>query len=119
MNAAGFYKFAHIEQSCYNHYMSEQLEEIKKLTGPVFKRYNIKRAGVFGSVARGEATANSDVDILVDMDSNYDFFDFLQFKQELETSLNKKVDVLEYRAIKPLIRQNILNSEILIYEPER
>ena len=95
--------------------MNSQLEQIKKLSEPVFRRYNIKRAGVFGSVARGEATEKSDVDILVDMDLSYDLFDFLKFKQELEFSLKKKVDLVEYSAIKPVIRENVLKSEVLIY----
>lgn len=96
--------------------MSEEISKIKRLTEPVFKRYQIKRAGVFGSTARGESGAGSDVDILVDMDLSYDLFDFLKFKQELESSLNRKVDVVEYQTIKPLIRENILNSEVVIYE---
>lgn len=102
----------------YNSFMNHSIEQIKKLTEPVFKRYKIRRAGVFGSVARGLATAESDVDILVDMDLSYDLLDFLRFKQELESRLQKKVDVVEYRAIKPLIRENILNSEVVIYGPQ-
>lgn len=99
----------------YNSSMNQQIEQIKKLTQPVFKRYRIKRAGVFGSVARGESREGSDVDILVDMDLSYDLLDFIKFRQELESSLNRKVDVVEYKAIKPMIRENILNSEVLIY----
>ncbi len=98
--------------------MSDQIQEIKRLSEPVFKRYKIKRAGVFGSVARGMANPDSDIDILVDMDLSYDLLDFLRFKQELESNLQKKVDVVEYRAIKPLIRENILKSEVVIYEPQ-
>ncbi len=97
--------------------MSEEIKKIKKLTEPVFRQYKIKRAGVFGSVGRGESRPDSDVDILVDMDRSYDLFDFLQFKRDLETNLKKKVDIVEYRAIKPAIRENILNSEVVIYEP--
>jgi predicted nucleotidyltransferase len=96
--------------------MSTEIQKIKELSEPVFKRYNIKRAGVFGSVARGEQNDQSDVDILVDMESSYDLFDFLQFKRDLETKLNKKVDLVEYSALKPVIRESVLSSEVLIYE---
>jgi len=93
------------------------IEQVKRLSESVFRRYKINRAGVFGSVARGSANEKSDVDILVDMDLSYDLFDFLKFKQELESVLKKRVDLLEYRAIKPVLRENILNSEVVIYEP--
>lgn len=93
------------------------IDEIKKLTVPVFRRYKIKRAGVFGSMASGTSLPDSDVDILVDMDLSYDLFDFLKFKQELEESLQKKVDLVEYQSIKPVIKSSILNSEVVIYEP--
>ena len=96
--------------------MSEQIQKIKRLIEPVFKRYGIKRAGVFGSIAKGTAGAGSDIDILVDMDLSYDFLDFLKFRRELEDQLQQKVDVVEYRAIKPSVKQNILNSEVVIYE---
>ncbi len=95
--------------------MNDQITQIKKLTQPVFSRYKIKRAGVFGSVARGESTLKSDIDILVDMDLSYDLFDFIKFKQELETSLQKKVDLVEYSAIKAVIRKDVLQSEVVIY----
>jgi len=45
------------------------IEEIKKKILPVFKKYDITRAGIFGSVVRGEARADSDVDILVEIDA--------------------------------------------------
>jgi predicted nucleotidyltransferase len=96
--------------------MNQQIEQIKKLSEPVFKRYKIRRAGVFGSTARGKSGPDSDIDILVDMDLSYDLFDFIKFKQELESSLKKKVDIVEYSAIKPVIRDNVLKSEIMIYE---
>ncbi len=98
--------------------MDSNIQQIKQLCEPVFRRFRIKRAGVFGSYARGEQRKDSDVDLLVEMDLSYDLLDFIKFKRELENSLSRKVDVVEYSAIKPVIRQNILNSEVVIYEPQ-
>ena len=91
------------------------IEELKVKIIPILKRHGVIRAGVFGSVARGEARPDSDVDILVEMSRSYDLLDFIGFKHELEKHVGTKVDVLEYRAIKPVIRDSILASEVVIY----
>jgi len=58
-------------------------------------RYGVTRIGVFGSVARGEASAESDVDIVVEMEPNL----FLRagLKAELTSRLGRPVDVVRYR----------------------
>ena len=89
--------------------------EIKKRIIPVLKRHGIKKAGLFGSVARGEESVDSDVDVLVEIDQRgFSLFDFVGVKLELEEALKKKVDLVEYSSIKPLLRKNILASEVKI-----
>ena len=46
--------------------MSPNIQEIKKTASPFFRSHGVKRAAVFGSVARGEATRESDIDLLVE-----------------------------------------------------
>ncbi len=91
------------------------IDEVKIKVLPVLKQYRITRAGVFGSVAKGTANERSDVDMLVELDPKYDLLDFIGIKQALESSLEKKVDLVEYRSVKPSLKDNILNSEVLIY----
>jgi len=70
--------------------MSHQVEEIKNKILPILKRYGVRRASIFGSVARGEATENSDIDILVEIRSNISLLDFVGLKLELEEVLGRK-----------------------------
>lgn len=90
------------------------VEEIKKKILPVLKKYGVKRAGLFGSVVRGEAREDSDIDILVEIEGRMSLLDFAGLKLELEESLGKKVDLGEYSAIKPIIREQILSEEVAI-----
>ena len=88
------------------------LEGIKKLVLPVLRRHSVKRAGVFGSVVRGEATPESDVDLLVELDKQASLLDFIGIKLDLEDVLGRSVDLVEYAAIKPRLRDGILRDEV-------
>lgn len=91
------------------------LEEIKEKIVPILKRYGIKKAGVFGSLVRGEAREDSDLDILVEIErDDISLLDFVGIKLELEEALNRRVDLVEYCTIKPLIRERILREEVPI-----
>lgn len=90
------------------------IEEIKDKILPILKKYGVKRAGIFGSVARGESTEESDIDILVEIEGSMSLLDFAGLKLELEEILGRKVDLGEYSAIKPLIREEILKEVVPI-----
>jgi len=92
------------------------ISAIKKKIQPILKRNDIKRAAVFGSVARGEVRKNSDIDILIEYNkNNKSLFDFIGLKIELEERLKRKVDLTEYSMIRPRIRSKILNEQVSIY----
>lgn len=91
-----------------------ELEKIKSLIVDILKKNKARRAGIFGSFARNEQKKNSDIDILVELPKNLNLFDFVGIKFELEDALNKKVDLVEYSTIKPLIKKTILKEEIRI-----
>ncbi len=91
------------------------IDEIKKKTLPILKKYDLKRSGVFGSVVRGELGEDSDVDILVEIErDDISLLDFVGIKLELEEVLGRKVDLVEYATIKPLLKERILEEEIPI-----
>lgn len=90
------------------------IEEIKEKIEPVLREYKVKKAGIFGSVARGEEKENSDIDILVEIDDNISLLDFVGLKLALEEILGKKIDLGEYSTIKPIIKEQILSEQIVI-----
>ena len=92
----------------------KSIDQIKTQILPVLKKAGVTRSSIFGSYARGEETKNSDVDILVDFPEEKSLFDFVGLKLDLEDILEKKVDLVEYGAIKPLIKDQILSEQIPI-----
>lgn len=71
-------------------------EEIKSIIRPIFERYNIKKAYLFGSYAREEAKTDSDIDIMI-VKENSDIITLLnlaEFEIALKEALNKNVDVV-------------------------
>jgi hypothetical protein len=92
----------------------KRIDEIKSKVIPILKQYDVKKAAIFGSVARGEADANSDIDILVEIENDMSLLDFVGLKIEIEEALGKKVDLVEYSTIKPLIKERILREQVVI-----
>ena len=90
------------------------IEEIKKKILPILKKYGVNRAGIFGSVVRGEDSEESDVDILVEIKNRMSLLDFVGLKLELEEVIGRKVDLGEYDAIKPIIKEQILKEEVSV-----
>ncbi len=70
------------------------VEEIAHRSASVFNKYNIKKAAVFGSFARGEQTAASDVDIVLDFQGSA--LKLVHIKEELEESFQRPVDIITF-----------------------
>lgn len=98
---------------------NKKIEELKKMLEPVFKRSGVARASVFGSFARGEDRQDSDIDILIEFSGDKTLIDLISLEQKLEKILRRKVDLLTYRSIHPLLQDIIKKSEIKIYESQR
>ena len=90
------------------------IEEIRKAILPILKPYQVTRAGIFGSVVRGETSDDSDIDILVDIKKNISLLEFVKLKMQLEKKLGKKVDLIEYQTLKPALRDKILQEQISV-----
>lgn len=83
---------------------------IKNSLPDLVKNYQVKRLGIFGSVARGEDKAKSDIDILVSFTSPPGLFEFIRLEDYLSDLLNRKVDLVTKKAIKPIIRDKVLRE---------
>ena len=89
------------------------IEKLKPKIIKILKKYHIKRAGIFGSYARGEARKDSDIDILVEPAKGMGF-NFFGMNLELEEKMGKKVHLVTYKFISPYIKKNILKEEVRI-----
>lgn len=91
------------------------MDKIKQKIRKILKERGVKRAGIFGSYARGEQKKDSDVDILVEIeDKNFSLLDLVKLKIILQKILKKDVDLIEYSTIHPLIKKKVLKEEIRI-----
>ena len=82
------------------------LQQLKQHQVDFQERYGVTRIGIFGSVARGEATSNSDIDIVVHMTP--DLLQRVRLKTELESLFGRSVDVIRYRpSMNPYLKSRI------------
>ena len=91
------------------------IEEIRHKTEPVFKQFGVNRAAVFGSVATGKSTPESDIDLLIELDKPLGLLTYARLNYTLEDVLQKKVDLVKNTAIKPAFKDSIVANLIYIY----
>jgi uncharacterized protein len=91
-----------------------EISLIKKKVLPILRKEKVIRAGIFGSFARGEETAKSDVDILVELPINVTLLGLAKLKRNLESVLGREVDLVEYCVIKKQIKKQILAEEVRV-----
>jgi len=72
------------------------------------------RLAAFGSVARREARADSDIDLIVEAPEGTSTFDFLRFRQLLEQVLGREIDLIEYGGLKPHLDDDIRRDTVLL-----
>lgn len=75
-------------------------------------RYGVSAISVFGSVARGESTEDSDIDLLVEFSQPIGLLQFVELKRVLEELLGRPVDLVTPKALKPQLRDRILKEAI-------
>ncbi len=80
------------------------------------RQNDVSMVGVFGSMARGEATPESDIDLLVKFSKRKSLLDMVRLERELSTALGRKVDLLTEAAISPYLRDRIMREVRVIYE---
>ncbi|MDC0832185.1 nucleotidyltransferase [Leptolyngbya valderiana BDU 20041] len=67
---------------------------------------------IFGSVARGTSTDESDLDLLVEFESDRTLLDQIALKQDLEDLLNRPIDIAEPNCLHPIVRDRVLGEAI-------
>jgi len=83
------------------------------------EKYQVRQLGIFGSFVRGEQTADSDIDVLVEFEptARFGLLTFCQLENELSDLLNRKVDLVMKDGLKPRIGERIL-QEVIYLCPE-
>lgn len=92
------------------------IEEIKHKTHSIFKQYGVRRAAVFGSVAKGTDGPKSDIDVLIELREPLGLLTYAKLNYTLEDALQKKVDLVKHTAIKPAFRDSVLENLVYIYD---
>ncbi len=77
-------------------------------------RHGARKVRLFGSVARGEARQESDIDFLVEMERGRSLLDLIELSHDLETLLERKVDVLTDGGLSPYLEQRIHAEAVLL-----
>lgn len=93
-------------------------EALVEAAAPVLRRLaeesGYGRLAVFGSVARGEARQDSDIDLLVESPEGSSSFGFIRFKQLIERVLGRQIDLVDYGGLKPTLDDDIRHEAVLL-----
>jgi len=90
-------------------YKALSVLDITKRARAAFQRFDVQKAAVFGSSARGEMHRGSDVDILIDLGNYSSGLIFIDIKRSLEHALRRKVDLVSFQSLE----YTDMNDEIL------
>jgi predicted nucleotidyltransferase len=90
------------------------LAEKRKAILALAERYGVYDVRVFGSVARGDSSERSDVDLLVKVRSGRSLFDLGGFLMDVQDLLGCKVDVLTDAGLKPRLRERVLREAVAV-----
>jgi len=95
----------------------DELRALLRDHGADLHRHKVRALSVFGSVARGEAGAGSDVDVLVEFDEsrNPTLFDIIGLKHHLQDILGRPVDVAELKGLRDRMRWTAEKDAVQIY----
>jgi hypothetical protein len=90
------------------------VDQLRNKLIDILKRHDVKKAALFGSVARGEATEESDIDLLIEFEGRKSLLDLAGLQLELQDAVKRQVDVLTYKSLHPRLKDRILREQVMI-----
>lgn len=90
--------------------MHEDVEQIKDKIIPLLKKGGVGFAGVFGSFARGDATKESDIDLLIRFNGQKSLLDLVHLENTLSDTLHRKVDLVTEGGLSPYIKKYVFSD---------
>jgi uncharacterized protein len=82
----------------------------------ICRQNGVRKLGLFGSMARGEATPGSDIDLLVEFAHRTSLLGLVALERKISTAIGRKVDLLTEAALSPYLRDRILREVRVLYE---
>jgi len=92
----------------------KSIEKLKEAVISILVKNGVRKAAFFGSVARGTATIDSDIDLLIEFEGDKSLLDLAGLKIEIEETLGKEIDLLTYDSLHPLLKDRILKEQVVI-----
>lgn len=92
--------------------LSQIIQQKRRQVLKIAHGHGARNVRLFGSVARGETTKTSDLDLLIEMPPEGTLLDIIAIKQDLEELLGCKVDVVTEAAISPYLRDKVLHEAV-------
>ncbi|MDR3048952.1 MAG: nucleotidyltransferase family protein [Elusimicrobiota bacterium] len=92
--------------------LNEILNTLQNHKETLAKNYSVKTVGVFGSYCKGVQTANSDLDILIELSQPIGLLKYVSLEDEIGKFTGKKVDLVMKSALKHTIGKRILNEVV-------
>jgi predicted nucleotidyltransferase len=88
-----------------------------RVTEPVLRARGIRRAAIFGSIARGEDRPDSDIDILVEFEPGHEgsIYEYMNLKEYIASLFGRPVDVIDRRALKPHLRAPVARDTLYAF----
>ncbi|HMB52355.1 MAG TPA: nucleotidyltransferase family protein [Thermoanaerobaculia bacterium] len=90
------------------------LADVREPILRVAERHGASNVRVFGSLARGEASADSDLDLLVTLEAGRSLLDLVALKQDIEDLVERPVDVVTDRGLSPYLKDKILAEAVAL-----
>ena len=94
----------------------DALHAIARAVNQAAPKYDIERVYLFGSFARGQASASSDVDLCLETGPSFSLFSAGGFGCEVESALGRRVDLVSEDILFPHVRASMLKERVLVYE---
>jgi len=94
--------------------LSDLKDPLQKLYPKLKQKYGVTKLGIFGSYARNEQRADSDLDILVTFEEAPGLFQYIELENLISDTLGIKVDLVMEDALKPTIKERVLNEVVLV-----
>jgi len=100
--------------------MTGAMENLREKVLPLILPWGVRRVAVFGSVARGEDTPESDIDILVELKDSSERppigLKWFGVEQRLSQILGREVELVSSRSLSPYIRESVEREMVILYD---